>query len=87
MDSLTKSTRRSALLTDAADVGAAAEVLAAGGVVAHGYACPSNAFLARALAVTNGDILYITSANRSRQATGARDEPAHWRADALKAAR
>jgi hypothetical protein len=31
------------------------------------------------------DLLFITSANRSRHQTGAREEPAHWRADALRA--
>ncbi|MGW4380957.1 L-threonylcarbamoyladenylate synthase [Kitasatospora sp. NPDC004531] len=54
-------------------------------VIAPGYACPSNAFLAKALAATGEDFLYVTSANRSRKLTGAWEEPAHWRAAALKA--
>jgi tRNA A37 threonylcarbamoyladenosine synthetase subunit TsaC/SUA5/YrdC len=53
-------------------------------VIAPGYACPSNDFLARALRATGGDYLYITSANRSRHETGAADEPAHYRADGLR---
>jgi tRNA A37 threonylcarbamoyladenosine synthetase subunit TsaC/SUA5/YrdC len=55
-------------------------------VIAPGYACPSNDFLMRALRATGGDYLYITSANRSRHATGASDEPAHYRADGLRQA-
>ncbi|MFI7575570.1 hypothetical protein [Micromonospora sp. NPDC049497] len=50
-------------------------------VIAPGPACPSNAFLARALAEIGLDHLHITSANRSRHRTGAPDEPAHWKAD------
>jgi tRNA A37 threonylcarbamoyladenosine synthetase subunit TsaC/SUA5/YrdC len=53
-------------------------------VIAPGYACPSNDFLARALRAAGGDYLYITSANRSRHETGAADEPAHYRADGLR---
>jgi tRNA A37 threonylcarbamoyladenosine synthetase subunit TsaC/SUA5/YrdC len=53
-------------------------------VIAPGYACPSNRFLSRALDLVNGDVLYVTSANRSRHLTGAPDEPAHWRADGLR---
>jgi tRNA A37 threonylcarbamoyladenosine synthetase subunit TsaC/SUA5/YrdC len=53
-------------------------------VIAPGYACPSNRFLSRALDLVNGDLLYVTSANRSRHLTGAPDEPAHWRADGLR---
>ena len=52
-------------------------------VIAPGVACPSNAFLTAGLSAVGGDILYITSANRSRHQTGAEDEPAHWRADGL----
>jgi hypothetical protein len=54
-------------------------------VIAPGYACPSNRFLSRALDLVDGDLLYVTSANRSRHLTGAPDEPAHWRADGLRA--
>lgn len=54
-------------------------------LIAPGYACPSNDFLTAALRVTGDDLLYITSANRSRHVTGADDSPAHWRADGLRA--
>ena len=54
-------------------------------VIAPGYACPSNRFLSRALDLVDGDLLYVNSANRSRHLTGAPDEPAHWRADGLRA--
>jgi hypothetical protein len=54
-------------------------------VIAPGYRCPSNAFLAAAERACNGDLLYITSANRSRHLTGAEDSPAHWKADGLRA--
>jgi tRNA A37 threonylcarbamoyladenosine synthetase subunit TsaC/SUA5/YrdC len=62
----------------------------AGGVrttqlIAPGYACASNDFLARALTATGDDFLYITSANRSRHLTGDPDTPAHWRAAGLRA--
>ena len=53
-------------------------------VIAPGYACPSNEFLARAVDATDDDLLYITSANRSRHLTGAEDSPAHWRAGGLR---
>jgi tRNA A37 threonylcarbamoyladenosine synthetase subunit TsaC/SUA5/YrdC len=53
-------------------------------VIAPGYACPSNEFLARALDAAGADILYITSANRSRHVSGADDEPAHWQAEGLR---
>jgi tRNA A37 threonylcarbamoyladenosine synthetase subunit TsaC/SUA5/YrdC len=52
-------------------------------VIAPGYACPSNAFLARCLDAAGTDLLYVTSANRSRHSTGADDSPAHWRAAGL----
>jgi hypothetical protein len=54
-------------------------------VIAPGYACPSNPFLARCLDATGDDWLYTTSANRSRHLTGADDSPAHWRAAGLRA--
>ncbi len=54
-------------------------------VIAPGYACPSNSFLGRARAACGDDLLYITSANRSRHLTGADDSPAHWRAEGLLA--
>jgi hypothetical protein len=54
-------------------------------VIGPGYACPSNSFLSRARAACGDDLLYITSANRSRHLTGAEDSPAHWRADGLLA--
>ena len=54
-------------------------------MIAPGYACPSNAFLAAARRAVGDDLLYITSANRSRHLTGADDSPAHWRADGLRA--
>jgi hypothetical protein len=53
-------------------------------VIAPGYACVSNRFLSRALDLVREDLLYVTSANRSRHLTGAPDEPAHWRADGLR---
>ena len=40
-------------------------------VIAPGYACPSNRFLSRALDLVGDDLLYVTSANRSRHLTGA----------------
>jgi hypothetical protein len=54
-------------------------------VIAPGYACPSNEFLAAALHRAGTDLLYITSANRSRHLSGAADSPAHWRAAGLLA--
>lgn len=54
-------------------------------VIAPGYRCPSNAFLAAAVRESGDPLLYITSANRSRHLTGAEDSPAHWRADGLRA--
>jgi hypothetical protein len=54
-------------------------------VITPGYACPSNLLLGRALQSTGADFLYVTSANRSRHATGADDSPAHWRVDGLAA--
>lgn len=54
-------------------------------VIAPGYRCPSNSLLAAAKRACAGDLLYITSANRSRHLTGAEDSPAHWRADGLRA--
>ncbi len=52
-------------------------------VIAPGYPCPSNAFLARCLDAAGTDLLYVTSANRSRHSIGADDSPAHWRAAGL----
>jgi tRNA A37 threonylcarbamoyladenosine synthetase subunit TsaC/SUA5/YrdC len=49
-------------------------------VITPGVTCPSNAFFARATAEIGADHLYVTSANRSRHQTGAREEPAHWTA-------
>ena len=46
---------------------------------------PSNRFLGQAGRACDNDLLYITSANRSRHLTGADDSPAHWRADGLVA--
>jgi hypothetical protein len=54
-------------------------------LIAPGYACPSNRFLAAAIALAQTPFLHITSANRSRHVTGATDEPAHSRAAALRA--
>ncbi|NHC44321.1 hypothetical protein G9H72_03465 [Motilibacter sp. K478] len=54
-------------------------------VIAPGYSCPSNDFLAAALTAAGTDLLYITSANRSRHRSGAADEPAHHRGAALAA--
>jgi hypothetical protein len=53
-------------------------------LIAPGYACPSNHFLARALDRLDEDLLYITSANRSRHLTGADDEPAHYLAEGIE---
>ncbi|GGV92999.1 hypothetical protein GCM10010230_02680 [Streptomyces narbonensis] len=49
-------------------------------LIAPGYRCPSNVFLAEALGRTGAGFLSVTSVNRSRRATGAEYEPAHWRA-------
>jgi tRNA A37 threonylcarbamoyladenosine synthetase subunit TsaC/SUA5/YrdC len=54
-------------------------------LIAPGYACASNDFLAHALTATGDDFLYITSANRSHHLTGDPDTPAHWRAAGLRA--
>ncbi len=54
-------------------------------VIAPGYSCPSNAFLGACLRGTGCGILYITSANRSHHTSGAPEEPAHYRGDALAA--
>jgi hypothetical protein len=54
-------------------------------VIAPGYGCPSNAFVGRCLRLVAADFLYVTSANRSCHETGVRDEPPHYRADALAA--
>jgi hypothetical protein len=54
-------------------------------VIAPGYQCPSHAFVASCLQRTGGDLLYITSANRSHHLTGAAEEPAHHRGDDLAA--
>jgi hypothetical protein len=48
-------------------------------LIAPGYACPSNVFLEAAAERAGDDLLYVTSANRSRHLTGADDTPAHWR--------
>lgn len=53
-------------------------------LIAPGHSCPSNDFLGRAIRATGDDLLYITSANRSRHLTGADDSPAHWRAAGLR---
>ncbi|MCW2497605.1 hypothetical protein [Jatrophihabitans sp.] len=52
-------------------------------LIAPGYACPSTEFLEHAAAAAGDDLLYVTSANRSRHLTGADDTPAHWQAKAL----
>jgi hypothetical protein len=52
-------------------------------VIAPGYGCPSNAFVALCLRRTGRDFLYITSANRSRYVSGSSEEPAHYRGDVL----
>jgi tRNA A37 threonylcarbamoyladenosine synthetase subunit TsaC/SUA5/YrdC len=54
-------------------------------LIAPGYACASNDFLAQALTATGDDFLYITSANRSHHLTGDPDTPAHWQAVGLRA--
>jgi tRNA A37 threonylcarbamoyladenosine synthetase subunit TsaC/SUA5/YrdC len=54
-------------------------------LIGPGYSCPSSSFLAACLHRTGGDVLYITSANRSHHSSGAAEEPAHHRADALAA--
>lgn len=54
-------------------------------VIVPGTRCPSNRFLALAAAAVAPAPLFITSANRSHHLTGAAEEPAHWRADALRA--
>jgi hypothetical protein len=53
-------------------------------VVAPGYRCPSNSFLARALDAVGGDLLHVTSASRAGR-PGVDDEPTHHRADDLRA--
>jgi len=52
-------------------------------LIAPGSRCPSNAFLQAAMLRTGTEFLHITSANPSRHRTGAADEPAHFRGDAL----
>jgi tRNA A37 threonylcarbamoyladenosine synthetase subunit TsaC/SUA5/YrdC len=52
-------------------------------IIAPGLDCPSNAFFARAMDLLDEDLLFITSANRSRRATGAAEEPAHYLSDKL----
>ncbi|MDF3069986.1 MAG: hypothetical protein K0R38_5587 [Polyangiaceae bacterium] len=54
-------------------------------VIAPGYSCYSNKFLARSMELIGEDFLYVTSANRSRHVTGAADEPAHYRGSDIKA--
>lgn len=54
-------------------------------VIAPGYGCRSNEFLAAALLAAGTDLLYITSAHRSRHLSGAAESPAHWRAAGLRA--
>jgi len=54
-------------------------------VISPGMACPSNVLYARALELIGGDYLYGTSGNRSRQQTGAEDEPVHYRLAPLQA--
>jgi len=53
-------------------------------IIGPGYACPCNQFLKRALEAAGDTKLYITSANRSHHLTGAKEEPAHYRADDLE---
>jgi tRNA A37 threonylcarbamoyladenosine synthetase subunit TsaC/SUA5/YrdC len=52
-------------------------------IISPGARCPSNAFLRRAMELTRTEFLYVTSANHSRHKTGAEDEPAHFRGDAI----
>ncbi len=52
-------------------------------LIAPGSRCPSNAFLSLAMQRSGTEFLYVTSANRSRHQTGAEDEPAHFRRDAI----
>jgi hypothetical protein len=54
-------------------------------VVSPGTACPSNQLYARVLEAIPEGYLYGTSANRSRQLTGADDEPVHYRLGPLQA--
>jgi hypothetical protein len=54
-------------------------------VIAPGRMCPSNRLFSRAVGRLGTDMLYITSANRSRHLTGAEEEPAHWQAPDLAA--
>lgn len=53
-------------------------------LIVPGYACPANDFLARAIEACDDDLLAITSANRSRPASGLADSPPHWRAEGLQ---
>ncbi|GAB2697656.1 hypothetical protein [Thalassiella azotivora] len=52
-------------------------------VIQPGDLCPSVRFVDRCLALTGLDYLHVTSANRSRHATGTAEEPPHHRADDL----
>jgi hypothetical protein len=54
-------------------------------VIAPGLDCPSNRFVAACLRRTSGDLLFITSANRSHHLAGTAEEPAHYRGDDLAA--
>jgi tRNA A37 threonylcarbamoyladenosine synthetase subunit TsaC/SUA5/YrdC len=54
-------------------------------VIAPGYDCPSDGFVGSCLRRTGGDVLFITSANRSHHLSGTGDEPAHYRGAELAA--
>jgi hypothetical protein len=54
-------------------------------VVSPGASCPSNDLFAQVMESIPEDYLYGTSANRSRQVTGAEDEPVHYRLAPLQA--
>ncbi len=54
-------------------------------VIGPGEGCPGNRFLDRARRQLGEEPLYVTSANRSRHATGADDSPAHSRAAGVRA--
>lgn len=62
----------------------------AGGVrtaqaILPGYRCPSTDLIARSLTLAQTRLLAITSANRSRHASGAAEEPPHRRAEGILA--
>jgi hypothetical protein len=70
------------LIDVSAHVARTADALAGGSVLATAFA---NFYVKVSRPDAGTDLLHITSANRSRQRTGAAQEPAHWRAVGIAA--